>query len=448
MASSIIGEKRIRIDDSSSSSKLNSMIMPSFPTLVTTMSGNKRIKKHQNRDLPEEILIEIMYYLNAKDLQNYKSVSKFWFSSISHPHFINKHLNLIQQKPSQQEILLTALQIPKNQSSSHRYTHFSITITPQSQLMMNPKKLNFPQQQHGQLVMALSLQATCDGLLLFQDKYNPKQLYISNPVTCQFRPLTPIKHYCSFWALVSDTTSIHKYKVFGVNSNLHYSVLTLGEATPTPRWDSWTVSTPRKRANDYVFSQLTLLGKKLHWLTTDEYAADNGFLNSQECYCVYSVNIETLKFLRMRIPPKLMKPPCSEGITTSKGQGLHLLSEVNSSLCLTFVTPLQLQMFLMKEKKNSITWTKSLTVNLHSLSNQPSFFHSFLSDNTCLVPTRGVDHSDMLNLVKVYIHYGDKLFCYDLKTQDCTELGFLSNEQQLCKQYFFNSDSLVSWTSV
>ncbi|KAF9602107.1 hypothetical protein IFM89_024874, partial [Coptis chinensis] len=71
-------------------------------------------------------------------------------------------------------------------------------------------------------------EVSCDGLLLFQDKYDHRLLYISNPITSQFQAhLLRSSH----WALVRDTRTVPvgKYKVIGINGCARIESLTLGD---------------------------------------------------------------------------------------------------------------------------------------------------------------------------------------------------------------------------
>ncbi|KAL5729925.1 hypothetical protein ACHQM5_002813 [Ranunculus cassubicifolius] len=381
------------------------------------------LKKCRVRDtlanLPVEILMEILLVLTAKDLQNLKSVSEFWNSFISNPDFIKT-----QHAQSQQHILFETVALPTKRNPKFQYGQFGVNM--KSKVM----DLNFPQNRK-----ALTVKACCDGLVLFQDRYAPKQLYISNPVTAQFQPLPLSTFICSDWALVYDTR-IQKYKVFAIHCRVIYTHLTLGEGSPS--W-LWYGESQEKPTATNLLSNVVLINKELHWLTIDEDSDHRLF------FFVYSIHVEEYnKFRKTRAP--LAKPPDPVRLDFMKRKGQHLLSDVNGSLCFTYVTHNQLRMFVLEDRDRSL-WTNSYTVHLQSLSKHFSLFGTFLSDDMCLVAVGGAGRSDLSDVIKVLVHVEDTLFFYDLKSQEKTFVGFMSKERKLSRDYFFHSESLISWSA-
>ncbi|PIA64309.1 hypothetical protein AQUCO_00100056v1 [Aquilegia coerulea] len=295
---------------------------------------------------------------------------------------------------------------------------------------------------------AICLKASCDGLLLFQNEYDCTQLYISNPATSLFKPLPPVDcHYIKpfVWALVHDTR-IDKYKIFGIRPQFGFFMLTLGLGENTP--SCWRFCPTGRYKKEYifsnVFSQIILFQKnELLWLTTDYLDGDDGYVTNQECYCIYSINVKTTMFSKIKIPLHVWKFEMDE-LDFRNCKGLHLLSEVKGSLYLTTVSQFELQMLVLRDRVNSV-WTKSHAISLHSLSNRPAFLNDFLLDNVCLVAMRDIDPSNLADLVKVVIHHKRQLLLYDLNRQECTEIGFLNKCQKLCRPYLFHSNSLVSF---
>jgi hypothetical protein len=59
------------------------------------MSGEGEEKKRENmwsRNVPEDVLMEILSTLPAKSLMRFKCISKSWYALITNPCFITKHL--------------------------------------------------------------------------------------------------------------------------------------------------------------------------------------------------------------------------------------------------------------------------------------------------------------------------------------------------------------------
>ncbi|KAF9603945.1 hypothetical protein IFM89_039165 [Coptis chinensis] len=87
-------------------------------------------------------------------------------------------------------------------------------------------------------------------------------------------------------------------------------------------------------------------------------------------------------------------------------------------------------------------WTKSHTIPLHSLRNLPAF-GSFLSGDICFVSKTGIEDSNLLDPVKVLLHYEDVVWFYDVKSQELRRIGNLSKGRKLSKLCFFHSNSLL-----
>ncbi|KAL5729904.1 hypothetical protein ACHQM5_002792 [Ranunculus cassubicifolius] len=356
------------------------------------------LKKCRVRDilanLPVEILMEILLYLTARDLQNLKSLSEFWNSFISNPDFIKS-----QHAQSQQHILFETVTAPTKRNPKFEYGQFGVNM--KSKVMDSN----------------------------FQDKYAPKQLYISNPVTAQFQPLPLSTFSCSDWALAYDTR-IQKYKVFAIHCQVIYIHLTLGEETASWLWYGETQENPTA---EHLLSNVILIHKELHWLTIDEDS------EHREFFFVYSVHVEEYNKFRKTRAPLARKPD----LDFKKRKGKHLLSDLNGSLCLTYVSHNHLRMFVLEDRDRCL-WSNSYTVHLQSLSQHSLLFGTFLSDDICLVAVGGVGRSDLSDVIKVLVHVEDRLFLYDLKTQEKTFVGFMGKERKLSRDYFFHSESLIS----
>ncbi|KAL5725908.1 hypothetical protein ACHQM5_008993 [Ranunculus cassubicifolius] len=383
------------------------------------------------KELPEEILMEILLYVAASDLQNFKLVSKLWNFLISNPNFGNSHFNQFQSQS--QFILFESLTKPSYLVPKCEYHQFSMGIS----LKSSAKELHFPSFPQSQTENVFSLKASCDGLLLFQNKYYPKQLYISNPLTARFNPLPRVFSTCKDWVLVRDN-SLNKYKAFAVHSDFVCQYITLEDCSST--WKTCCPGRLKYPAHN-VLSQPVVFQNQIHWLTTDTDDTDQLF-----CYFIYSVHVETVTFSKTKVPFDVL-PLCEFKLHDfEKRQGQHLITEVEGLMCLTFVTPSELQMFVLEDRVNCL-WTKSHRSRLQSLMKPPPL-SSFLSDDTCLFAMKGFARENIGAHVKVLVHYDDHLLLYDFKTQETTPMGFLSKERKIGKSYFFHSHSLVTLASL
>ncbi|KAL5728813.1 hypothetical protein ACHQM5_001853 [Ranunculus cassubicifolius] len=317
---------------------------------------------------------------------------------------------------------------------------------------MKMNKLQLPyRKQNGTTLKALVPKASCDGLILFQDKYDPHLIYISNPVTNYFQPLPRAgKGIVGIgeWGLARCKN--HKFKVFAIYGQLRLGVLILNEKTPTPAsWKSMSFAAPNEMKLPFrVFSQLYLFQEEMHWLTMDVYSDNGGIDRPDYCYCIYSVDVNEHSLKRTRIPPGLLNVKLTDKTNSSSCKPLHLLSEVQGSLCVIFVYQYQLQMFVL-ENRDECLWRKLHTIHLQSLNFSGPYLQptSFYSDQVCLVAVRGVDNSNLSDLIKVLIHDGDALCLFDSKNQETKLIGTLSKDHKLCTTYYLHSNSLVSLTS-
>ncbi|KAF9626532.1 hypothetical protein IFM89_034466 [Coptis chinensis] len=345
--------------------------------IVKKLRGLHHDMHRKSNDLPDEVVLEILLYLAAEHLQICKSVSGLWSTLISNPKFVYKHLIRSQQHSEIEKIFYTTIAKPGRNSDRYNYRHYSIDNRLSD---LTPRKLQLPHPAFEENV--LSLQASCDGLLLFK-------------------------------------------------------TFTLGENGPPSFWD-WHCFRREKVWCSAMLSQPILIKKELHWFSTDE---DGEGPNLQPCYCICSVDIEKLCSRRTNVPLQLLTASKRDIFEVCNCFAHHLLSEVNGSLCLTFVSHHQLQMFILEDVTNC-AWTKSITISLQSLYNLP--LGSFLTEDNCLVSMTGVNSSNLLDLVKVLIHFENELFLYDVKSQELKQIGRLSKKQKLSKLYFCHSNSLVS----
>lgn len=378
-------------------------------------------------DIPIEVFSKILMMLPASDLHSCKFVSKSWCSLISHPNFVNAHYNRYQSQHGK-EILFETISDP-SKGTDFVYSQFrakiSQTSTPSS------KELQPATQQHKH--KAFSLKASCDGLLVFQDKYYFRHFYVSNPATFRLEPLPVLSLSCSNLALVRVQ---NRYNVFAIQHDL-FAVLPLWEKPLC--WQYHGPSQPSRSPDQQVLSNLILVDKELHWLTTDLDLT----LNKRQCYFIFSVHVEKHSFTKAKIPLQLCHRQMSQ---LAICKGLHLLSELQGSLCLTFLSHYQLQMFVLEDRVNSV-WIKLRTVHLQSLSKQHQPFRTFLSQDMCFVSMKGVDRDNLDDLIQILVHQEDQLLLYDFRSQKSRLVGSLSKEQKLCRSCYFHFDTLISWSS-
>ncbi|KAF9607525.1 hypothetical protein IFM89_036887 [Coptis chinensis] len=168
---------------------------------------------------------------------------------------------------------------------------------------------------------------SCDGLLLFQDKYSPHQLYISNPATTYLEALPPFRHGypISNWALFQFTMDVV------VNSRCLGS--SFSASSIFLRWETkllivgdhiFFLTYVNRKLPSKVLSQIFHVKRELYCLTLDEEG-------DQLCYCLYTLDVNSLGFRRSKVPRHIVEPCNVNKFTLIKG--LHLVAVVKGLLC-------------------------------------------------------------------------------------------------------------------
>ncbi|KAG5535120.1 hypothetical protein RHGRI_023040 [Rhododendron griersonianum] len=122
--------------------------------------SNKK-KRTNTPSLPEEIIFYILVWLPADILYNsMRYVCRQWYKIIRDPLFVKEHLLRST----------TGLLIQENFSCAAQFGKFGEMNTTETKV-----NFNFPNV----------LLATCDGLVLFKDGYDDKEVYAANPLTKQ-----------------------------------------------------------------------------------------------------------------------------------------------------------------------------------------------------------------------------------------------------------------------
>lgn len=122
--------------------------------------SNKK-KRTNTPSLPEEIIFYILVWLPADILYNsMRYVCRQWYKIIRDPLFVKEHLLRST----------TGLLIQEHFSFAAQFGKFGEMNTTETKV-----NFNFPNL----------LSATCDGLVLFKDGYDEKEVYAANPLTKQ-----------------------------------------------------------------------------------------------------------------------------------------------------------------------------------------------------------------------------------------------------------------------
>ena len=151
---------------------------------VTTLMEILQVKKLGQSDspqltatfVPDELIAEILSFLNVKTIFQLKCVSKSWNSLITDPTFVQKHLKKSSQNP---HIILTPPTL--------KYPISSVESFPVSRLLENSSITVFGDNFHDSNDTC-QVVGSCDGLfcLIFHSlhrKYTKYWFYLWNPAT-------------------------------------------------------------------------------------------------------------------------------------------------------------------------------------------------------------------------------------------------------------------------
>ncbi|KAF9595655.1 hypothetical protein IFM89_001556 [Coptis chinensis] len=372
----------------------------------------------------QDIVLDILVRIPAKDLMRLKTVCKLWYSIITDSNFVNAHFHH-SRTHSQGDILLKAA----------RHICYGldeyVIIKKQDKNLLSIDKfdLDIPILEG----RGVSVLAGCNGLLLLLGSF--QHVYVCNLVTRRCTslppPTHPIKRIVTFalnchWSFFYDD-SIERYKVLGI-FNEYVMTLILGDT----KWIKTTIPIP---GNIYGYRQLTppvLAEKELHWLAylsvpggEDEYGDDEQY-ETVNYSC--SLNVENMEFRASRVPT-----------IRAKNYNMFLSSEIEGSVCFTTFFQDNLEIWALTDRINYI-WTRRISIDLQPLSNLRKFWL-----DTCTVCLKESDNNVNSDFgLKIFIHRGEKLSCYDLKSEELRQVAKISKTLRLCRPFQFHFNSLLS----
>ncbi|THF98775.1 hypothetical protein TEA_017847 [Camellia sinensis var. sinensis] len=137
--------------------------------MVKQSIPNKKMKNSIPKELPSQIILEILSRLPIKTLFHCQLVSKHWPSFISDPHFVNLHL-------SRSPVSLLLKPFYRNRGSNQLHLVDLQTLHKirhrEAQLKLNPK-INFP-------LLGRQIVNSCNGLLCLCN--DNSEIFVCNPI--------------------------------------------------------------------------------------------------------------------------------------------------------------------------------------------------------------------------------------------------------------------------
>ena len=130
------------------------------------------LRRRTNRDLPDEIVLEILTRLPVKSLLRFRCVCKSWYSSIANPNFISTHFNNNHHDDA---------------SLFRSHSHEVCTLA-SNRTFETISEFRIPFTFHSSFPKILG---SCNGILCFSDYFMSacNDIYLLNPSIRKFKRL-------------------------------------------------------------------------------------------------------------------------------------------------------------------------------------------------------------------------------------------------------------------
>ncbi|KAI8558425.1 hypothetical protein RHMOL_Rhmol04G0092200 [Rhododendron molle] len=308
--------------------------------------------------IPDELLIEILARLPVASLLRFQSVCKSWYSLITNPGFITKHLSqsIINSKRNGDKLLVRLFNINKERylllddddKFGDEYLEFEF-----------PFKIPFGY---------FRVVGSCNGLLCVADDYftDKPQIIIWNPstrksVTLPMAPKTKCPHMCVYG--FGSHPATHEYEVIRIQYEMEEFELKLPPKVEiytqgTRSWRGIRSAAPSYRIVIYMWCQAFVDGV-VHWVAYES-CVGGGVRN-----LIMLFNMASESFSEFKLPPTLAYTDYLPTTLSIKkfGQSLAVLCSGprDTGGCCIWV---------MKEYGVAESWTKLFSSNLLGMPNK------------------------------------------------------------------------------
>ncbi|CAL5336674.1 unnamed protein product [Camellia sinensis] len=315
--------------------------------------------------IPNEVLIEILARLPVDSLLRFTSVCKSWYSLITSPSFITKHINqtITDRKRNSDKLILRLY------TDNDKKEHY----------LLCPDDENFP-DDYLELPFPFKspngyfrIFGSCNGLLCQCDNYydyshdhfygaigDASQIVLWNPsirksVTIRM-PCKPPGCYMFVLGFGAHPTT-HEYKVvrlvYFTTYSSHFAPKVALFMQGTGLWRCIDSAAPPYCMVEFMWSQAFVNGD-VHWVAFDPHVVD-GFRN-----LILSFNMGTEAFSEMMLPPTLADehPSCLSVKLFGESLVVFWSGQISAGFCCIWV---------MKEYGDAKSWTKLFSINLPDL---------------------------------------------------------------------------------
>ncbi|KAE8021692.1 hypothetical protein FH972_007562 [Carpinus fangiana] len=298
-----------------------------------------------NRELPEELLTEILSKLPVKCLGRFKCVSKSWHALITNPNFITKHLTWVNSHNPHHRAILSHWDLWGNPRVS---TLFNETL----ELSGDVDLLQLFQHQVGDVLVI----GACNGIICLAATLGKdgkrisgyEQLVLWNLATRESKTLPPIHcpsdlpgYFSDFgFGFDSKTNDYKVVRILPFNSQYVVAVYSLGA-------DSWGVidSSPNPSYSIRSSHFPSYVNRVDHWWAFDMSKVSRPFL--------ISFDMSNEVFQKVLLPP-------------IEASSIEDIAVINDSLALILRSGDELDfsfdIWMLNEPGVERTWTKLLTI--------------------------------------------------------------------------------------
>ena len=299
-----------------------------------------------SRELPEDLLTEILSKLAVKCLGRFKCVSKSWHALITNPNFITKHVTWVNSHNPHRRAILGHWDW--NWGNPRVSTLFNETL----ELSGDVDLLQLFQHQVGEVLVI----GACNGIICLAATLGKdgkringyEQLVLWNPATRESKMLPPIHRPSDLPGYFSDfgfgyDSKTNDYKVVRIlpyNSQYEVAVYSLGA-------DSWRVIDSSPDPSYWIRSSYfpSYVNGVDHWWAIDTGKVSRPFLIS------FDMSNEVIQ--------KVLLPPI-------EASSIEDITAINDSLALILRRDDELDtsfdIWVLNESGVERTWTKLLTI--------------------------------------------------------------------------------------
>lgn len=330
------------------------------------MSTN--VSENWIRDLPKDVIIDILTRLPVRSILRFKSVCKSWYALFKNPCFTTKHFLLNQSNPSHHPCFLFTCHRSVSINTSSRN---SVTLISNEKSVDVPINIEIPFLS---ISKPLRISGTCNGLICLSILPLGSIILLWNPATREFKdlpvspidrpPAGPIKVVFAFG--FDANTNDYKllrivYYCYPLNQVEMYSLNS----------NSWTEINTRVKFLIFESSCTVFLNGKFHWT-----GIGFGELNGEKVIISFDMADEVFNYI---MPPRFSSRGNDYDDDDDEDDAdvrfRHHLVVLKGSLAMIGCggngQDNKLDVWVMNEYGVTGSWTKNISCRMYSVIDRP-----------------------------------------------------------------------------